>query len=77
MHDTCHQLTFRVVVGYALTVDDALCRCRQVGPNGIERIFNFADFIEADGRSGISFYATGTLAFLVVAAESLSQYVGR
>ena len=77
MHDACHQLAFRVVVGYALTVDDALCRCRQISPYGIERIFNFADFIEADGRSGISFNATSTLAFLVVAAESLGQYVGR
>ena len=77
MHNACHKFAFRVAVGYALAVDDALCRSREVAPHSVERIFNFADFIEGYGCTCVAFNTAGSLALLVVATEALGQDVGR
>ena len=77
MHDTCHQFALGIVISYSLTVDYALRRSRQIAPYGIKRIFNFTDFIESYGRSGIAFNTTSSLAFLVITTETLGQDVRR
>ena len=72
-----HQLTVRVGIGDALSVDDRLRRCRQIRPYGIEAVFNFADFIEKKRCSSVTLHTAFTLACGQVATELFRQDVRR
>ena len=76
MDDAGHEVALLVGVGHPLTVDDALCRSRQILPNFIQASFNLADFIEGYGRSGVAFHTAGTVAGVEVATELFGQQVG-
>jgi len=75
--DAGDEVAVTVGVGHALTVDDGLCRGREVGPYGIERVFYLANLVERHRGTGIAFNTTGTLAGTQVATELLSEDVGR
>ena len=75
--DAGDEVAVAVGVGHALTVDDGLCRGREVGPYGIERVFYLANLVERHRGTGIAFNTAGTLAGTQVATELLSEDVGR
>jgi hypothetical protein len=71
--NTRHHVTIAVSIGYALLIDNALCRGREVRPYGIETIFYSSYLVEGYWRAGIAFYATDALALLIVTAEALGD----
>ena len=74
--DAGHEVALLVGVGHPLTVDDRLRLCRQVFPHLVHAAFNFADFIEGYGCSGVAFHAAGTVTDIEVATELFGQQVG-
>ena len=76
-HNARHQVAVGIRVGHALLVDDALGRCGEILPHGVERFLNRADFIERYGCSGVAFHAACALAFVEVAAKLLGKDIGR
>ena len=76
-YDACNEVAFLVGIGHALTVDDGLSLCREVGPHGVEHVLNLSNLVHRDRCPGIAFDAAGTLARIQVTAELLCQYVRR
>ena len=74
--DAGDEVTLFVGIGHALTVDDALCRGREVAPDSIETVLYLGYFVHGDRGAGIALNTALALAGREVTTEMLRQDVG-
>ena len=74
--DARHQVAIFVGISYALKVDDALGRGREVGPDIVKHLLDGSYLIHRHRGSGIALYAADAFTLFVVTAEHFRDDVG-